>query len=45
VDALQTHCRTQCGFAAIKEILSMEQEDQMDSFFLSETLKVIKKKI
>lgn len=40
VDALQKHCRTNCGFAAIKEILTMSQEDQMDSFFLSETLKV-----
>lgn len=33
------HCRTDAAFAAIKDITTMEKMDDMESFFLAETLK------
>jgi hypothetical protein len=30
-----------CGFAVIRDVLSKEHEDRMESFFLSETLKYL----
>jgi hypothetical protein len=34
-----TKCRTDAGFAAVKNVTTMELEDDMESFFLAETLK------
>jgi mannosidase alpha-like ER degradation enhancer 2 len=34
-----TKCRTDCGFAQVKNVTTMELEDDMESFFLAETLK------
>jgi len=31
----------ECGFAVIRDVLSKEHEDRMESFFLSETLKYL----
>eukprot|EP01134_Creolimax_fragrantissima_P001377 CFRG1377T1 len=39
--SLNTRTRTQCGFAALKNITSGEKLDRMDSFFLAETLKYL----
>ena len=33
------HCKTPCGYADIKDVETLEKEDAMQSFFLSETLK------
>lgn len=38
---LQKHCRVPCGFAAINDIRTGKNEDRMDSFVLSETLKYL----
>jgi mannosidase alpha-like ER degradation enhancer 2 len=37
--AIVRHCRTETGYAALASVLTMEQADQMESFFLAETLK------
>ncbi len=34
-----TKCRTDAGFASVKNVTTMELEDDMESFFLAETLK------
>eukprot|EP01087_Luapelamoeba_hula_P007799 TRINITY_DN1914_c1_g1_i1.p1 TRINITY_DN1914_c1_g1~~TRINITY_DN1914_c1_g1_i1.p1 ORF type:complete len:607 (+),score=80.30 TRINITY_DN1914_c1_g1_i1:134-1954(+) len=41
VNSLQQYCRTDCGFAAIGHVKQQSKEDQMDSFFLAETLKYL----
>ncbi|MCX6271232.1 MAG: glycoside hydrolase family 47 protein [Bacteroidetes bacterium] len=33
------HCRTEVGFAALKNVQTLEKEDDMESFFFAETLK------
>jgi mannosidase alpha-like ER degradation enhancer 2 len=33
------HCRTPAGYAAIKDVRTMQQEDDMESFVLAETFK------
>jgi mannosidase alpha-like ER degradation enhancer 2 len=38
-EAIVEYCRTTDGFAALASVLTMEQADQMESFFLAETLK------
>jgi len=38
-DNIVRHCKTDVGFAAIKDVTTMEQADEMESFFLAETLK------
>jgi predicted alpha-1,2-mannosidase len=38
-DAIVRHCRTEGGYAALESVLTMEQADAMESFFLAETLK------
>jgi hypothetical protein len=38
-DSIVTHCRTEYGYAEIKNVETMEKEDHMPSFFLAETLK------
>lgn len=34
-----TNCRTEAGFAAMKNVVTRERSDSMESFFLAETLK------
>lgn len=36
---LQDHTRVPCGFAAVNDIRTGKQEDRLDSFVMSETLK------
>jgi len=38
-DDILSKCKTTDGFAAVKDIRTMELEDSMESFFLAETLK------
>ena len=38
-EAIVQHCRADAGYAALSSVLTMEQSDQMESFFLAETLK------
>ena len=39
VDSLLRYTRTEAGFAALRSVVTKEQSDQMESFFLAETLK------
>jgi len=39
--ALQKYSRVTCGYAAIKDVRTMQHEDRMDSFVLSETFKYL----
>ncbi|EJD75564.1 Edem3 protein [Loa loa] len=41
LDSMNKFLRVECGFAAFKDIRSMNHEDRMDSFVLSETLKYL----
>ncbi len=36
---LVKYCRNDAGFCALKSVLTMEKDDEMESFFLAETLK------
>lgn len=37
--AIDLHCKTEAGYAAIHDVSTMKQDDRMESFFLAETLK------
>jgi hypothetical protein len=39
IDDIISKCKTSCGFAAVKDVRTMELEDSMESFFFAETLK------
>lgn len=39
--SLQKHARVTCGYASIRDVRTMQQEDRMDSFVLSETFKYL----
>lgn len=39
VNSLITHCRLDEGYAAIRDVTTMEKMDDMESFFFAETLK------
>jgi len=39
--AIEEHCKTEAGYAAIRNVDTMEQDDRMESFFLAETLKYL----
>uniref|UniRef100_K3WIG8 alpha-1,2-Mannosidase n=1 Tax=Globisporangium ultimum (strain ATCC 200006 / CBS 805.95 / DAOM BR144) TaxID=431595 RepID=K3WIG8_GLOUD len=41
VHSLQKHSKTKCGYATIADIETKQQEDNMPSFFLSETCKYL----
>ena len=41
LEALVEHCRTEVGFAAIKDVRTMEKMDAMESFLFAETLKYL----
>jgi mannosidase alpha-like ER degradation enhancer 2 len=40
-NGLVNYCRAKSGYAALKNVISKEKADQMDSFFLAETLKYL----
>ncbi|MBN1154234.1 glycoside hydrolase family 47 protein [candidate division KSB1 bacterium] len=40
-DGLVTYCKTDAGYAALKNVITKEKEDSMESFFLAETLKYL----
>ena len=39
IDDILSKCKTTAGFAAVKDVRSMELEDSMESFFFAETIK------
>ncbi len=41
LEDLVKHCRTEAGFAAIKDVRTMEKMDAMESFLFAETLKYL----
>ncbi len=41
LDSLVRHCRTEAGYAALRNVETKEQRDNMESFFLAETLKYL----
>jgi len=41
VDRIRKWCKTSCGYANVKNVYTVEIEDKMESFFLSETLKYL----
>jgi mannosidase alpha-like ER degradation enhancer 2 len=40
-DSLVKHCRTEAGYAALRNVETKQQRDNMESFFLAETLKYL----
>lgn len=40
-DALVKHCRTDAGYAALRNVETKAKRDNMESFFLAETLKYL----
>ncbi len=38
---LKKYCRTPSGYAALKDVITKEKTDQMESFFLAETMKYL----
>ncbi len=40
-DGLIRYCRTEAGYAALKNVETKEKADRMESFFLAETLKYL----
>ncbi len=38
-ESLEAHCRTEAGFAALRDVRTKEKADVMESYFLAETLK------
>ncbi len=41
LDDIVKYCRTNDGFAELKNVITKEKDDHMDSFFLAETLKYL----
>jgi mannosidase alpha-like ER degradation enhancer 2 len=41
LEGLVRHCRTEAGFAAIRDVQTMEQADAMETSFFVETLKYL----
>ena len=41
LEALQKHARVTCGYAAVKDVRTLQHEDRMDSFVLTETFKYL----
>jgi mannosidase alpha-like ER degradation enhancer 2 len=41
LESLVKYCRTEDGFAALKDVRTKEKEDAMESFFFAETLKYL----
>jgi hypothetical protein len=40
-DSLVKYCRTDVAYAALKDVQAKTQDDEMESFFLAETLKYL----
>ena len=40
-DSLKRYCKTDAGYAALKDVRTKEKKDNMESFFLAETLKYL----
>ena len=40
-DSLRRYCKTEAGYAALKDVRTKEKKDNMESFFLAETLKYL----
>jgi mannosidase alpha-like ER degradation enhancer 1 len=38
---INKYARTNCGFASLKNVLTKQLDDRMESFFLSETMKYL----
>jgi Glycosyl hydrolase family 47 len=41
LDSLMRYCKTDSGYAALKSVATKEKKDDMESFFLAETLKYL----
>jgi len=41
IAAAQKFCRTECGYAGVRDVEDCSLDEQMPSFFLSETLKYL----
>jgi ER degradation enhancer, mannosidase alpha-like 2 len=41
LDSLKTYCRVEGGYAEIKNVITKEKSDRMESYFLAETLKYL----
>jgi len=41
LDALIHYCKTDAGYAALRNVETKEKKDDMESFFLAETLKYL----
>jgi ER degradation enhancer, mannosidase alpha-like 2 len=41
LDGLVKYCKTDAGYAALRDVQTKEKEDDMESFFLAETLKYL----
>jgi hypothetical protein len=41
MESIEKHSRTECGFATVKDVTKITLEDNMPSFFLSETCKYL----
>jgi mannosidase alpha-like ER degradation enhancer 2 len=41
LESLVKYCRTEVGYAALKDVQTKEKRDNMESFFLAETLKYL----
>jgi mannosidase alpha-like ER degradation enhancer 2 len=41
LESLQSYCKTDSGYAALKSVKTKEKKDDMESFFLAETLKYL----
>lgn len=41
LDSLKAYCRTDGGYAELKSVITKEQSDRMESYFLAETLKYL----
>jgi len=39
--SLQKHARVTCGYAAVKDVRTLQHEDRMDSFVITETIKYL----
>ena len=39
--AIEENCKTDAGYAAIRDVDTMKQDNRMESFFLAETLKYL----
>jgi hypothetical protein len=41
MDSLKTYCRVDAGYAELKNVITKEKSDRMESYFLAETLKYL----